>query len=471
MPIRALCTICSDYFDNVRDVAAIHCGHTFHLCCLNQWFSTAPNRTCPQCRIQVSNRHIIQKLFFDIGGEGEAPLDAECLKNELDKIKSQLSSKEKEKRDCQSIVDMLRETLDVRNAMIQSLQKEIADTGMLCATLKKQMKFLEKQQDETKAAKEEARRLRSKMKTMESLELLLQGQRTEVEEMVRDMGIGQSAVEQLAVYCVSLKKEYEKLKEVRKASSEMQEKLKRELFSTSNTLQKTILDLEKTKEELHSTQKELRGADKEIVSLKKKVEFLQKTLSTPTETNEAISRLVFESPAPLELQRPRLHRPADGDEIDLDMNFDVDTPDHIPHKSVIAPAKKLKLDPVGNVMKCLPKHVLQESGRNKHREEERQEANDDEVHLPAFIKNSLLKGKPHGSLLNPHQNKGAIRTGYDGMGGRTKFIQPTNLTEIRPLLQTLHKKKKVSRLVTNPSSKDSTASRNSTQPTLDLFLK
>lgn len=33
--------------------------------------------------------------------------------------------------------------------------------------LQKQMKFLEQQQDETKQAREEARRLKSKMKTME----------------------------------------------------------------------------------------------------------------------------------------------------------------------------------------------------------------------------------------------------------------------------------------------------------------
>ncbi|XP_069500263.1 E3 ubiquitin-protein ligase TRAIP isoform X2 [Ambystoma mexicanum] len=422
MPIRAYCTICSDYFDNVRDVAAIHCGHTFHQDCLDKWFQSAPNRTCPGCRIQVSTRYIIRKLFFDNTEEGEAPLDAESLKNELDKTKAQLSSKEKEKRECQSIVDMLRETLDIRNATIASLQKELGDTDMLCSALKKQMKFLEKQQDETKAAKEEARRLRNKMKAMESLELLLQGQRTEVEEMVRDMGIGQSAVEQLSIYCVSLKKEYEKLKEVRKASGEMTEKLKRELFSTSNTLQKALSELDKTKEELRNSQKELRGADKEILSLKKKVEFLQKTLSTPTETNEAISRLVFESPAPLELQRPRLHRPAD-DEIDLDINFDIDTPEHLPPKSITAPAKKIKLDPVGTSAKSHPRNILQEIGGTK------------------------------------------IRTGYDGMGGRTKFIQPTNLTEIRPLLLTLNKKKKVSRPTTNTASKDST------QPTMDIFLK
>lgn len=38
------------------------------------------------------------------------------------------------------------------------------------------------------------------------IELLLQSQRPEVEEMIRDMGVGQAAVEQLAIYCVSLKK-------------------------------------------------------------------------------------------------------------------------------------------------------------------------------------------------------------------------------------------------------------------------
>ncbi|XP_019486408.1 PREDICTED: E3 ubiquitin-protein ligase TRAIP [Hipposideros armiger] len=93
MPIRALCTICSDFFDHSRDVAAIHCGHTFHLQCLIQWFDTAPSRTCPQCRIQVGRRTIINKLFFDLAQEEEGVLDAEFLKNELDNIRAQLSQK------------------------------------------------------------------------------------------------------------------------------------------------------------------------------------------------------------------------------------------------------------------------------------------------------------------------------------------------------------------------------------------
>uniref|UniRef100_A0A0E9QGG7 Uncharacterized protein n=1 Tax=Anguilla anguilla TaxID=7936 RepID=A0A0E9QGG7_ANGAN len=67
--------------------------------------------------------------------------------------------------------------------------------------------------------------------------------------------------------------------------------------------------MNRMKEDMKAMQEDLRNSDKEITSLKKKVEILQKTLSTPTRTNEALSRLVFESPAPMELKQPRLHRP------------------------------------------------------------------------------------------------------------------------------------------------------------------
>uniref|UniRef100_A0A452EPB2 TRAF interacting protein n=1 Tax=Capra hircus TaxID=9925 RepID=A0A452EPB2_CAPHI len=264
MPIRALCTICSDFFDHSRDVAAIHCGHTFHSHCLIQWFETAPSRTCPQCRIQVGKRTIINKLYFDLAQEEENVLDAEFLKNELDNTRALLSQKEKEKRDSQLIIDSLRDTLDERNATVESLQRALDKAEMLCSALKKQMKYLEQQQDEAKQAREEARRLRSKMKNMERIELLLQSQRPEVEEMIRDMGVGQSAVEQLAVFCVSLKKEYENLKEARKASGELADKLKKDLFSSRSKLQTVCSELDQAKLELRSSQKDLQSADKEI---------------------------------------------------------------------------------------------------------------------------------------------------------------------------------------------------------------
>ncbi|XP_054243477.1 E3 ubiquitin-protein ligase TRAIP [Indicator indicator] len=464
MPIRARCTICSDFFDNQRDVAAVPCGHTFHHACLTQWFDTAPSRTCPQCRIQVGKRHIISKLFFDVVLEEQTALDAETLQNDLDNVKAQLSVKEKEKRECQAIVDELRDTLDLRNATIESLQKVLGETEMLCSSLKKQMKFLEQQQEESRSSKDEVRRLRNKLRTMERIELLLQSQRPEVEEMIREMGVGQAAVEQLAVYCVSLKKEYENLKEARKKSSEMTEKLKKELFSVNSKLHKTVLELEKTEEELKSTQKDLKNADKEILSLKKKIDILHGTLKVPSVSRETLSRLIFESPAPMELQHPKLHHPANSDEINLDATFDVDTPEHEPCRSPCRPAKRKKIDkklpPVVNPVK----KVLQETVENWADDLE-----DDTFKglLPAFIRNSLLSKKPSsGSFLGSHKNTGTVRMGYDGMGGRTKFIQPTNLAEIRPLA--VRTKKKVSRPA---STAPSTSSASSSQATLDSFLQ
>ncbi|NXJ23925.1 TRAIP ligase, partial [Dicrurus megarhynchus] len=507
MPIRAHCTICSDFFDNERDVAAVPCGHTFHQACLIQWFDTAPSRTCPQCRSQVSKRHIINKLFFDVTLEEQAAPDAETLQcekhkvdkakmklrssplppknaswrcsfrslafpngflcvvfqNELDKVKAQLSLKEKEKRECQAVVDGLRDTLDVRNATIESLQKVVGETEMLCSSLKKQMKFLEQQQEDNRSSKEEARRLRNKLKTMERIELLLQSQRPEVEEMIREIGAGQAAVEQLAMFCVSLKKEYENLKEARKVSGEMTEKLKKELISVNNKLQKTTSELEKTKEELKSTQKDLKNADKEILSLKKKIDILQDTLKVPSVTRETLSRLVFESPVPVELQHPKLHRPSHSDEINLDATYDVDTPEHQPCTPPFGTTKRQKLDKKPPPVVNLAKKVLKETVENRADDLE-----DDVLKglLPAFIRNSVLSKKPSlGSLRGPHKNMGSVRTGYDGMGGRTKFIEPTNLAEIRPL--SVRSKKKVSRPA---SAAPSASSSGSSQARMDTFL-
>uniref|UniRef100_A0A5F9CKY1 E3 ubiquitin-protein ligase TRAIP n=1 Tax=Oryctolagus cuniculus TaxID=9986 RepID=A0A5F9CKY1_RABIT len=116
MPIRALCTICSDFFDHSRDVAAIHCGHTFHLQCLIQWFETAPSRTCPQCRIQVGKRTIINKLFFDLAQEEESVLDPEFLKlqtvySELDQAKLELKSAQKDLQNADKEITSLRKKL------------------------------------------------------------------------------------------------------------------------------------------------------------------------------------------------------------------------------------------------------------------------------------------------------------------------------------------------------------------------
>uniref|UniRef100_A0A3Q2PXN5 TRAF-interacting protein n=1 Tax=Fundulus heteroclitus TaxID=8078 RepID=A0A3Q2PXN5_FUNHE len=447
MPIRAYCTICSDFFDHTRDVAAIHCGHTFHYECLLQWFQTAPTKTCPQCRKQVSTRHIINKLFFDIGGEEETgSADPESLQNELDRMKALLNSKERDWREKQKTIDGLKDTVNKQRKELDNTRKEMMEKEMICVALRKQMVYLETQQKEVQDAKEEVRRLRTKMKTFEGLETLLQSQRDEVESMITDMGVSHAAVEQLSIYCISLKKEYDNLKGSLRSSNDMCEKLKRELLSTNNKLQKASLEVNQTKEDMESLQKDLANADKEISSLKRKVEFLQKTLSTPTRTNEALSRLVFESPAPLELKPPRLHQPTHGENIDLNVTYDFTTPEDVSKRQSQLPSKKMRFEQPGT-------SVSKQSDKSSSLSKAQDEA------LDPFLRNSLLfRKKTFGSMLDPQRKAGVVKTGYDGLGGRTKFIQPSPLADIRPLVKTKRKK------VTRPP-------KISTSRTLDSFLE
>ncbi|XP_059800576.1 E3 ubiquitin-protein ligase TRAIP isoform X2 [Hypanus sabinus] len=381
--------------------------------------------------------------------------DFYILRNELDSVKSQLLLKGKEKKDQQSIIDTLRRTLDTRNEKIESLTKELNEAEILCSTLKKQVRKLEQQGDDSKSAKEEARRLQQKLKTVQNIQLLLQTQRPEVEEMIREVGVGQSAIEQLSIYCISLKKEYENLKETFKSFVDTSEKLKKENFASNCKLQKCMSQLKNLKGELQSSQEELQNADREIMNLKKKVEFLQKSLSTPNRTNEAISRLIFESPAPVDLQFPKLHKPATGEDIELCQMYDFNTPDCIPPTSLSTTSKKIRRDTAGSSTPNRSSKLLSNS-KMTNRDE------DDNI-LPTFLRNSLLfQKKSCGSCMDPHRNQGSVRTGFDGLGGRTKFIEPTKMMEIRPLpLKT--KRKKVTRVTVKRSICN--------QPKLKDFLK
>lgn len=51
------------------------------------------------------------------------------------------------------------------------------------------------------------------------------------------------------------------------------------------------------------------------------------------------------SPAPLELKQPRLHHPADSEDIDLNVTYDITTPDDGAKRPMQVPLKKMRLDP------------------------------------------------------------------------------------------------------------------------------
>lgn len=51
------------------------------------------------------------------------------------------------------------------------------------------------------------------------------------------------------------------------------------------------------------------------------------------------------SPAPVDLKQPRLHHPTDSEDIDLNMTYDITTPDDVAKRPKQVPSKKMRLDP------------------------------------------------------------------------------------------------------------------------------
>ena len=51
------------------------------------------------------------------------------------------------------------------------------------------------------------------------------------------------------------------------------------------------------------------------------------------------------SPAPMELKKPHLHQPADSEDIDLNITYDITTPDDLAKRPARVPSKKMRLDP------------------------------------------------------------------------------------------------------------------------------
>ena len=97
----AVCIICTEQFDNARDVSALKCGHIFHADCLQAWL--IHSMTCPQCRQHVAKTAVIHKLYFSrpdgddsIVGEPNAAQELSRISSKLEDAQNKLSLRERE---------------------------------------------------------------------------------------------------------------------------------------------------------------------------------------------------------------------------------------------------------------------------------------------------------------------------------------------------------------------------------------
>ncbi|XP_035697984.1 E3 ubiquitin-protein ligase TRAIP-like [Branchiostoma floridae] len=270
-------------------------------CSLSRWLHTPNGNSCPQCRTKVTARNIISKLFFDQPDE-DAEEDPSVLRNELTAAKAKLSEKDKEKRDLTKEKDKLEDRLVTIRVTLNELSEQLQDEQDKNKTLKQQMKLVDIHKKQAQQAEVDAKKLRKKLVELERLQLLIKGSSSEAEDMIQDMGEGAESARSLARHLTVLKKEHEKVKEMRRKSAEEAERYRKELST------KRVQCAETTKE-LQVTQDQLRDAKQQIQNLTAKNKMLKQELaegkSTPG-SRATTKRLLLESPAPLLIKKPCL---------------------------------------------------------------------------------------------------------------------------------------------------------------------
>ncbi|RDD39118.1 E3 ubiquitin-protein ligase TRAIP [Trichoplax sp. H2] len=269
------CPICTDgtsYRD--EDLAAGRCGHVFHYSCLEKW--VIQSKTCPTCRNRCTKRDII-KLFFDCSRSDDCNTsnhltdDPQQLRMQLDKYIAIY-----EKRDSQ-YQKILNENQDLEEEL-SNLKDTLKTTKLALRDYKKINKDLKEQQEETLRKLDQAsfvasqsNMLHEKLRRLDGLRSILESNSDEVDKMIKHVGEGPAAIEQLCTYISSLKKEYEKLKESKKF-------IKSEKYNLEIELRKYIKLSENAKSDLEDMKKRFTAASQKLEQYKLENGVLQKKL-------------------------------------------------------------------------------------------------------------------------------------------------------------------------------------------------
>ncbi|CAK8674703.1 unnamed protein product [Clavelina lepadiformis] len=303
MSLRGACTICTDYFDTENSISVTPCGHLFHTVCLFQWIETCgAQKTCPQCRSRVTVKQIVEKIFLNLGlNDNESQLDPYVLKNKLDEVELKLKNHDAEKDDLKSKIRAMETAKNNLKAKVEKLKGEVKSEKNIVHLLKADMETMKYEVEDAKACKEETKRLRIRLKTLEKIEVILNGQKNDVENMLKQYNTVSASTEnkQLATFCVALKQEFERIKDSRAHMNSELMKCKRDLHKKEEMLINKASFVEELENANAQLQKNEEALNEENRSLRRKLAALQQAIASPNDTkSSAINRLIAESPAP-----------------------------------------------------------------------------------------------------------------------------------------------------------------------------
>lgn len=281
--MRVVCTICTDQIKD--NLCAAPCGHTFHYQCLSQWLLHGKN--CPQCRERCLERNII-RLYVNTPSDTSmvesSLLDPQELQEKLSLQKDLMAHKDKALAEARESLDAIQEEMLAWQAQHRDTHRKLVNEQASNAVLKRELKEAEENRQEVK-------KLRSRVGTLEGVEKVLRGSKEDVDELV---AAHRNSSSTLAMLVVALKRDYKVLKEKKDGLVRDKNKLGEE----ATLLKRKLVSKEK---EVSALETALHLAEEEKEALRKKVEMLQAAVDSPG-SRYALKRML-ESPMPEQLAK------------------------------------------------------------------------------------------------------------------------------------------------------------------------
>ncbi|XP_060533668.1 E3 ubiquitin-protein ligase TRAIP-like isoform X2 [Cylas formicarius] len=328
------CVICSDLFTPNSETSVTPCGHIFHYHCLAHWMERS--KTCPQCRNKVTPR-VIHRIYFNVAsceGINEDPI---ILQNKLDSLEYQMRLKEKELQNLSEKYGKVKKQNEgLRQEVSNLTQTEKAHNSAVLG-LKEQVHFFKKRAKDCEKLDAEIHHLKSRIKSMENVELALTGTRKEVEDIIRN----ETNIESLALLASTLKK-----------SLIDSDRKKRELQKQLNQIQSSHITCEqqisKYKIESQDIRRELEilkeNYIKEVQFLKDKYSQLNVKASCKNHSdslNNSIQRIITESPVNYS------RTPVIGKTHHMNVSVDISKSSETPYENISKVSPYLLVKPSG----------------------------------------------------------------------------------------------------------------------------
>jgi len=375
-------------------------------------------------------KDVIPQLYFDQAEGEDSSDDFARVKNELESIKVTLQQKENDRSEIVNARARAETKLVEQANVVSGLQADLNSERTVNTGLKKELRSVKTRITEAEAAKLDAANVRKKLEGL----IKVQDVVNECSSTVDNMLAANSDVRHLATWCAVLKKELGNKKKECKGLKDSMEEYRKELLRRKAVMRDCTTELQKLRD-LHGNHNEdVKCLERQNASLKNKIDTLTRTNADLNSTMN--NRYINESPAPASPARKKCRRKSMFDNL-MSSESSMDTSNEILASSLLNAD-----DDVFNLTKGSPSVQRKKDCREYGTQflkisniastaamSKKSKSVTDVTNMPGVL-SSFNMFKKTGAEA---QQSIVFRQGYNGLGMKETYIQPTGRPLCKPM--------------------------------------